>query len=305
MWDAMSLSFKLPEFRPPDETVKVKMTSTNLGENKVEWSLTVDGQPVSLSAAIKGSLDNEGGSVKFTQTGTNVLTASVTDGLGRAFTYEQTIEVYPVLHLKLTADAATHADEQISVTLEKDTALPVTWSVTPSNDPDTATAYDGSLTDNGGNIQITSAGTYDIAASVTDATGRVFAADTKSVMVYPVAGLDFTLPAAAWTDSSTPVDLLTSDLQGQDVTWTLTKDGAAVSLTGSMLGDLGNLGGKVRFPEVGTYTLTASAVDALGRELFLFADHPNLSRCRPDPHHQRHEPHRYCGGCEADHHQPG
>ena len=56
----------------------------------------------------------------------------MTDGLGRAFTYEQTIEVYPVLHLKLTADAATHADEQISVTLEKDTALPVTWSVTPS-----------------------------------------------------------------------------------------------------------------------------------------------------------------------------
>lgn len=143
VWDTMSLSFKLPEFAHPDETVKVKMTSTNLGENKVEWSLTVDGQPVSLSAAIKGSLDNEGGSVKFTQTGTNVLTASVTDGLGRAFTYEQTIEVYPVLHLKLTADAATHADEQISVTLEKDTALPVTWSVTPSNDPDTATAYDG------------------------------------------------------------------------------------------------------------------------------------------------------------------
>ena len=101
---------------------------------------------------------------------------------------------------------------------------------------------------------------------MTDATGRVFAAPAVTVMVYPVAGLDFTLPAAAWTDSSTPVDLLTSDLQGQDVTWTLTKDGAAVSLTGSMLGDLGNLGGKVRFPEVGTYTLTASAVDALGRE---------------------------------------
>ena len=266
VWDTMSLSFQLPEFAHPDETVKVKMTSTNLGENKVEWSLTVNGQPVSLAAGIKGSLDNEGGSAKFMQTGTNVLTASVTDGLGRAFTYEQTIQVYPVLHLELTADAATHTDEQISVTLEKDTALPMAWKVCPSNDPATATAYSGTLTDNGGTIQITSAGTYDIAASVTDATGRVFAAPTVSVMVYPVAGLDFTLPAAAWTDSSTPVDLLTSDLQGQDVTWTLTKDGAAVSLTGSMLGDLGNLGGKVRFPEVGTYTLTASAVDVLGRE---------------------------------------
>ena len=266
VWDTMSLSFKLPEFAHPDETAKVKMTSANLGENKVEWSLTVDGQPVSLSAGIKGSLDNEGGSVKFTQTGTNVLTASVTDGLGRAFTYEQTIKVYPVLHLKLTADAATHTDEQISVTLEKDTDLPVTWKITPSNDPSAAVEYTGDLTDNGGTIQITSAGTYDIAASVTDATGRTFAAPAVSVMVYPVAGLDFTLPAAAWTDSSTPVDLLTSDLQGQDVTWTLMKDGSAVSLTGSMLGDLGNLGGKVRFPEVGTYTLTASAVDALGQE---------------------------------------
>jgi len=266
VWDTMGLSFKLPEFAHPDETVKVKMTSENVGDSKIAWSLAVDGQPVSLPAGITGTLDNAGGNVKFLQTGTNILTASVTDSLGRAFTYEQTIEVYPVLSLGLTADAATHTDEQISVTLEKDTALPVAWSVTPSNDPGTPATYSGELSDTGGTIQITSAGAYDIAASVTDATGRVFAAPAVTVAVYPVAGLDFTLPAAAWTDSSTPVDLLTSDLQGQDVTWTLTKDGAAVSLTGSMLGDLGNLGGKVRFPEVGTYTLTASAVDALGRE---------------------------------------
>ena len=266
VWDTMGLSFKLPEFAHPDETVKVKMTSENVGDSKIAWSLTVDGQPVSLAAGITGTLDNAGGNVKFLQTGTNILTASVTDGLGRAFTYEQTIEVYPVLSLTLTADAATHTDEPVSVTLEKDTALTVAWNITPSNDPGTPAAYSGNLTDNGGTIQITSAGAYDISASVTDPTGRVFAAPAVTVAVYPVAGLDFTLPAAAWTDSSTPVDLLTSDLQGQDVTWTLTKDGAAVSLTGSMLGDLGNLGGKVRFPEVGTYTLTASAVDALDRE---------------------------------------
>ena len=266
VWDTMSLSFKLPEFAHPDETVKVKMTSENVGDSKIAWSLAVDGQPVSLPAGITGTLDNAGGNVKFLQTGTNILTASVTDSLGRAFTYEQTIEVYPVLSLGLTADAATHTDEQISVTLEKDTALTVAWNITPSNDPGTPAAYSGNLTDNGGTIQITSAGAYDIAASVTDPTGRVFAAPAVSVMVYPVAGLNFSLPTAAWTDSSTPVDLLTGDLQGRDVTWTLTKDGAAVSLTGSMLGDLGNLGGKVRFPEVGTYTLTASAVDALGRE---------------------------------------
>lgn len=139
VWDTMGLSFRLPEFTHPDETVKVKMTSENVGDSKIEWSLAVDGQPVSLPAGINGTLDNAGGGVRFLQIGTNILTASVTDGLGRAFTYERTIEVYPVLHLKLTADAATHTDEQISVTLEKDTDLPAAWSVTPSNDPATAT----------------------------------------------------------------------------------------------------------------------------------------------------------------------
>jgi len=80
-------------------------------------------------------------------------------------------------------DSAAHTDEQISVTLEKDTALPVTWKITPSNDPDTATAYDGDLTDNGGTIQIISAGTYDIATSLTDPTGRVFAFDGPSIEI--------------------------------------------------------------------------------------------------------------------------
>ncbi len=125
VWDTMGLSFKLPEFAHPDETVKVKMTSENVGDSKIAWSLTVDGQTVSLLVGINGTLDNAGGNVKFLQTGTNVLTASVTDGLGRDFTYEQTIEVYPVLSLTLTADAATHTDEQIRVNLSKDTDLPV------------------------------------------------------------------------------------------------------------------------------------------------------------------------------------
>ena len=80
---------------------------------------------------------------------------------------------------------ATHTDEQISVSLEKDTTLPVAWSVTPSNDPTAITTYDGNLTDNGGTIQINSAGAYDIAANVTDATGRVFAAPPVSSRSLP------------------------------------------------------------------------------------------------------------------------
>ena len=113
VWDTMQLAFRLPEFVHPDETVKVKMASEHLGQSKIAWSLTVDGKPVRLTDGIKGSLDNDGGSLKFKRTGTNAQTASVTDGLGRTFTYEQTIEVYPALTLDLAADRAVHTDEPI------------------------------------------------------------------------------------------------------------------------------------------------------------------------------------------------
>lgn len=232
VWNTVQLSFKLPEFSHPDETVVVKMTSENLRNNQISWSLTVDGASTPLESSVDGSLTNDGGSIKFTQPGINVLTATVVDELGRTFTYDQTIEVYPVLSLDLTTTAATHTDEYINVVLDADTGLPVTWKVTPSNDPDTATTYTGSLTNLGGEIQIGTAGVYDITASVQDATGRVFTSATKSVKVYPIAGLSFTLPATAWTDSGIPVDLLTQDLTEQDVTWTLTKDGAPSSYAG-------------------------------------------------------------------------
>ena len=108
------------------------------------------------------SLTNDGGSVKFTKPGANVLTATVTDELGRTFTYDQAIQVFPVLTLDLNTTAAVHMDEYAEVTLNTNTDLPVTWKVTPSNDPDTATSYTGSLTGSGGSIQIDQAGVYDI-----------------------------------------------------------------------------------------------------------------------------------------------
>ena len=223
VWDTMSLSFKLPEFAHPDETVKVKMTSENVGDSKIAWSLTVDGQPVSLSAGIAGTLDNAGGSVKFLQTGTNVLTASATDSLGRAFTYEQAIEVYPVLSLTLTADAATHTDEQISVTLEKDTALPVVWKITPSNAPSAAMEYTGNLTDNGGTIQITSAGAYDISASRTVTVviskhpgAPVLVFDPNGETLNTTPDMEYSTDGGkTWKPCPNPLDV--SDLAGKDV----------------------------------------------------------------------------------------
>ena len=266
VWNTVQLSFKLPEFSHPDETVVVKMTSENLRDNQISWSLAVDGVSIPLESGVDGSLINDGGSIKFTQPGTNVLTATVIDELGRTFSYDQTIEVYPVLALDLNATAATHTDEYINIELDTDTGLPVTWKVTPSNDPDTAAAYTGSLTDFGGEIQIGTAGVYDITASVQDATGRVFTSATRSVKVYPIAGLSFTLPATAWTDSGIPVDLLTQDLIDRNVTWTLTKDGTPAAMQDYVFGSLDDKGGNIRFTDVGDYELTASATDELGRE---------------------------------------
>ena len=71
----------------------------------------------------------------------------------------------------------------------RETAAPSFVSVQVTScpcDPGTPAAYSGNLTDNGGTIQITSAGAYDISASVTDPTGRVFAAPAVTVAVSSV-----------------------------------------------------------------------------------------------------------------------
>lgn len=76
--------------------------------------------------------------------------------------------------------------------------------------------------------------------------------------------LSFELPTNGYTD--TQIDLRTRGNNNVlPVEWTLMKDDEIIPLDRAVSGTLNAQGGKICFPEVGEYRLTASMMDALGR----------------------------------------
>ena len=66
-----------------------------------------------------GSLNNKGGNIRFTDVGAYTLTARAEDELGREYSCSQTVQIYPVIGLTVTTEAAGHTDEALDVTLDK------------------------------------------------------------------------------------------------------------------------------------------------------------------------------------------
>ena len=75
------------------------------------------------------SLDDNGGTLTFDGAGVYVLTATVTDELGKEYTATLPLEVRPVIVLTLDAPETTHVDQPASLTLSG-TDLDVAWEVT-------------------------------------------------------------------------------------------------------------------------------------------------------------------------------
>ena len=266
------LAFSLPATAHTDTTIPVELLSENIGDASVSWSIERDGQPVSLTEAASGTLDNTGGILQFIEAGEYTVTASVTDVLGKEYSFAQTVRVYPAASIELDLSKATHTDTDVQIVVSGKylEGLPMVWSVTKDDaEIDPAEALDGELTDSGGTVRFTAPGTYVLTATATDETGRGYTA-SDSITVYPIANLAFTLPATAHTDTAIPVELLSENIGDASVSWSIERDGQPVSLTEAANGSLDNTGGILQFIETGEYTVTASVTDEIGRE-FSFA----------------------------------
>ncbi len=96
---------------------------------------------------------------------------------------------------------------------------------------------------------------------MTDGLGREFS-DSDTFEVLPVGGLSFSLSEMEYVGNEVPVIMDTLVNPGNaDVQWSVEKDGSSYAMDLSMLN---NSGGKVVFPEVGTYTLIATLDDGSG-----------------------------------------
>lgn len=263
-----SVGFYLPEITHTDKCVQVQASFQNLGTAEIQWSLTRNGEAVTLSDYVEGTLTDTDSIVRFKEKGEYVLKAAFIDPAGRSYSYNAPIKVYPVPGITYKLPETAHTDTPISIipeTLELGN-LKVEWLLENSfGFQDLATYLDGTLTNGGGTLRFKHAGIYELIARITDETGRVFLyEDGGKIEVLPVLTLSFELPDSTHTDRT--IDLRTRGNNNTlPVEWGLTKDGEPVELTEALEGSLNAYGGKIRFKDVGTYTLTASMTDALDR----------------------------------------
>lgn len=263
VYPVITISMELTKEIHTDRTGTASVTLTNAGTLPVAWSISKNNIPVTA----ENTFDHKGGTISFTEKGNYTVTASVTDEAGRTFSDSKNIKVYPVPNIAFDLAEAVHTDDVLSVNtvltdMEDVTAV---WYVDNTfGFQDWNTFIDGKLTNNGGSIRFKRAGVYDLQARVTDPTGRVFLFNSGKVEVLPVLSLSFELPANGYTD--TQIDLRTRGNNNVlPIEWTLMKNGKIVPLDQAVSGSLNTQGGKIRFPEVGEYRLTASMTDALGR----------------------------------------
>ncbi|MEA4822198.1 MAG: S-layer homology domain-containing protein [Erysipelotrichales bacterium] len=265
IYPLVTAAFTLPETAHTDTAVEVELSTENLGVNSVVWSLQKDGAAINLEQALTGELDSTGGTVLFKEKGSYTLTASITDELGKTVTAQSDITIYPVAEVTLTLPAVSHTDKTIILqteTKETDGLTPI-YTLTRNGELTEIGTWIEGDTDHG-SIRFKEKGVYTLTASVTDATGRVFAG-TAGITIYPVGSAGFYLPEIFHTDKTVAVEAVFGEIGGHTAKWSLLRDGAEVSLTDAAEGTLGNSGGELKFRSKGSYILKAEFTDDGGR----------------------------------------
>lgn len=265
-------SFTLPKTAYTAEEIEVKPESRYVSD--LTWSALKNGLPAELSELTDGTLDHNGGKVKFTQTGSITLIATAKNSRGVTVTHEQTISIYPVVTAAFTLPETTHADKSVAVELTNENlgSNAVVWSLEKDGAAvDMETALSGELTATGGTVLFKEKGSYTLTASITDELGKTVAVE-DDITVYPVAEVKLTLPAVSHTDKTITLQTETKEADGLALSYTLIRNGEPAETGAFIEGTLSD--GSIRFEEKGVYVLTASVIDATGR---VFAGTANIT----------------------------
>ncbi|BAE86358.1 S-layer homology domain-containing protein [Desulfitobacterium hafniense] len=134
-------NFTIPSSVHIGTSFNVSLPSVSgLEGRNLNWSLTKGGSP----AAYSGSLNNNGGNIAVTATGSYTLTASTTDSAGRIFTYAQNFTITNTAPNKPTGSAAvtrTAKDGKLLVNLTASATDPDGDSVSLEYSGNTADSY--------------------------------------------------------------------------------------------------------------------------------------------------------------------
>jgi hypothetical protein len=269
VYPVLSITYKLPVTAHTDTEVSVIPETLELGNLKVEWLLENGFGFQDFATYIDGTLDNNGGTIRFKHAGTYELIARITDESGRVFLYEDggKIEVLPVLNISFELPASTHTDRTVDLrTRGNNNVLPVEWTLTKDGKPtELSEVLEGSLNAYGGKIQFKEVGEYILTASMTDALGRVFSY-SASTTVYPIPSVLLDLPQTWYAEEAGIVSVSGTDLDDLAADWTIIQDdGGAQPYYIYASGTLDKTGGTITFLTKGQYKLILTMTDPTGR----------------------------------------
>lgn len=256
-----AFDFGLPAVASANAQIAVQTSQKNIVS--VDWSVTKNGilGLTTNSSDMTGTLSANGGTVAFTKAGKYTLTALAKNSVGKAVTVSSTIEVFAPGKFAFGLPQAAYTDTVVDVDVLEGADGSITWSLTKDGTAVTlAEACSGTLTDTGGMLTFRAAGRYVMTGKT--AFGKTH---TDSILVYPLLRFPFTMPATTHRNTEFTVTMDEMYLNGQTLLWSMEKTGKAVDIPA---GALTNDGGKLSLPELGTYSLTASATDPRTGRLF-------------------------------------
>lgn len=256
-----AFDFGLPAVASTNAQIAVQTSQKNIVS--VDWSVTKNGilGLTTNSSDMTGTLSANGGTVAFTKAGKYTLTALAKNSVGKAVTVSSTIEVFAPGKFAFGLPQAAYTDTVVDVDVLEGADGSITWSLTKDGTAVTlAEARSGTLTDTGGMLTFRAAGRYVMTGKT--AFGKTH---TDSILVYPLLRFPFTMPATTHRNTEFTVTMDEMYLNGQTLLWSMEKTGKAVDIPA---GALTNDGGKLSLPELGTYSLTASATDPRTGRLF-------------------------------------
>lgn len=264
-YPAAVVEILIPEYSHADREFEVKTALRNV--KSLDWTIAEDGKDTPQGDFLKGTLDKNGGKITITKPGHYVLTAAAKNHGNRAYTFTKAITIYPTFEIKVEADKTAHTDQSfvVKTTLSDNVKQQLNWHIyKDGSEVKWQETVTGSLTNDGGSIQIKDKGSYTLKATAYDETSREFFGKAV-VEVYPSIEIGVQTTVAAHTDTPVTVAVNTKELGNLTLAWTVTKDGKKIPLADCMEGKLDNTGGTVRFLGKGDYSLTATAIDKAGR----------------------------------------
>ena len=267
----LGISFELPEATHTDRTIDLR-TRGNNNILPVEWTITKDGANVELYDVVDGALNAYGGKIRFMQTGDYTLTASMTDALGRAFSYSASTTVCPIPTINLSMPQNWYTGEAGTVNLSGTDLENVTAEWTVVKDDSGAEPYSiyasGMLTKAGGTITFPAKGQYELVLTLTDLTGRSFT-KSRSFTVFPIPTMSISVPPLTYSGDSITVTAAGSELDGTDTAWLISVDGGQPKPhTQYATGTVGIGGGSLTISTVKTIAvkLIGETTDVNGRK---------------------------------------